>query len=188
VKEVVLVFRNDIDQVLLQRFLVGPRLRLAHGALRQLHVAAARPDKRAHEGSRIVFHFRLHHVVHLLAAQDDGMGRARVCSRRHRGNVGRLENEEAGRGGIGAGGRDIDDDGHRRSQNLLDDLARGIDQAAGRTQLDEHGISIGLPRMLDGAVDVLGADGLDGVIQANFDNRGRERVDRSQQKQDRASD
>ena len=115
-EQIVLIFGDDVDQVLLQCFLIGPRLRLAHRALGQLHVAAARPDERAHEGGGVVFHLGLHHVIHLLATQRDRMRRAGVGSRRHRRDVGRLQDEESRRSRVGAAGSDVDDDRHRRRQ------------------------------------------------------------------------
>ena len=81
-------------------------------ALRQLHIAAPRPDEGAHEGSRIVLHLGLHHVIHLLAAQDDGMRRAGIGAGSHGCNVRRLQDEEARGGRIGAGRRDIYDHRH----------------------------------------------------------------------------
>ncbi len=38
----------------------------------------------------------------------------------------------------------------------------------GRAQLDQHGIGIGLARLLDGAADVLIADGLDRIVNADL--------------------
>ena len=96
VEQVVLIAGDDIDQVLLQCFLIGPRFRFAHSTFGQLDVAAARSHEGTHEGSRIVFHLRLHHVVHLFATQDHGMRRSGVGSGSHGGNVGRLQDEEAG--------------------------------------------------------------------------------------------
>ena len=165
-EEIVLIFGDDVDQVLLQRLLIGPRLRLAHRALGQLHIAAARPDERAHEGGRVVLDLGLHHVVHLLAAQRYRMRRAGIRSRRHGRDVGRFQDEESGGSRVGAAGSDVDDHRHRRVEDLWNDLARGVDQSAGRVQLDQHSVGIGLARVLDGAVNVLGADGLDGVVDA----------------------
>ena len=139
-----------------------------------MDVAAARSDERTHEGGGIVFHLCLHDVVHLLATKIHRMCRSGVGARSHRRNVSRLENEEAGRRRVGAAGGDIDDDGYRRRQNGLDDVARGIDQAPGCMQLDQDGIGIGLPGLLNCARNVLGADRLDGVVDLYLDDRGGE--------------
>ncbi len=88
------------------------------------------------------------------------MRRAGIGAGRHRRDVGRFKNEEAGRGSIRSRRRDVDDHRNRRGENLLDDVARGVHQPAGRAQLNEHGIGVRLARVLDGAVDVLSTDRL----------------------------
>ena len=62
----------------------------------------------------------------------DRARRADVGLRRHRRDVGGLGDEGAGRGRAGAVGRDVDDDRHRRLDDVLDDLAhRALEPARG---------------------------------------------------------
>ncbi len=170
VEQVALIMRDYVDQVLLQSFLIGPRLRLAHRGLRQLHVAPSRPDVRAHEGGRVVLDLGLHGVVHLLAAESDGMRRSGVGPGSHGRHVGGFEDEEASRSRSRPAGSNIDDDRYRRGQDLLDDGASGIQQAARRAQFDQHGIGVGLARVFDGAINVLGRNRLNGVIHTDLDD------------------
>ena len=187
-EQVVLVARDHVDQVLLQRLLVGPRFRLAHRALRQLQVTATRSHERPHESGGVVLHLRLHHVVHLLAAQDYRMGRAGVGAGRHGRNVCRLQNKEAGRGRVGSAGRHVDNHRHRRSKNLLDDFAGRVDQSARRAQFNQHRVRIGLAGALDGAIYILRADGLDGVVYFDLDHAVGKGVAGCQQRQDEAAE
>ena len=98
------------------------------------------------------------------------MSGSRIRSRSHSGNVGGFEDEEACGRGPPSRGRDIDNHGNRRRQHLRNDRTGRVDQPAGCAQLDEHGIGIGLAGLLDGAADVLVADGLDGVVQLDLDD------------------
>ena len=53
------------------------------------------------------------------------------------------------------GGRDVDDDGHVRVELLLDDLAHGRVEAAGRVELDDDGVVALALAALDRADDVV---------------------------------
>ncbi len=102
----------------------------------------------------------------LAAADGDGMGGSGIGAIGHGGDVGGLEDEESGGGGAGAAGRDEDDDGDRRRFDFGDDLAGGVEQAAGGVELDEQGGGVTRCGGVDGAGDALGGDGLDGAVDA----------------------
>jgi hypothetical protein len=151
---------------LVERLLLGKGFGLAHGALGQFDVASALGDDGAHQGRGVVLHFHFHHVIHFFAAEDDGMRCARIGSRSHGGDVGRFENEEAGRCGAAAAGRHVDDDGNRRGDDLLDNFAGGIDQSSGSVDLDQDRLIVIGGGHGERAANVFGGDGLDGVVDA----------------------
>src|SRR5271169_1594593 len=97
-KQIVLIASHVIDEVLIERFLVGPRLRFAYRGLGQSHIASPWSDERAHEGGSIVFKLLLHDVIQLLATKSDRMSGPCVGSRSHRRHVGSLQDKEACRG------------------------------------------------------------------------------------------
>ena len=53
-EQVVIVLCDDVDELLVQRFLVGKGLRFANGGLGDSHVASALADVRANESRQIV--------------------------------------------------------------------------------------------------------------------------------------
>ncbi len=169
-QQVFLAGGDHVNQVVLERFLVGEGLGLAHGALGDLDVAAALGDHRAHEGGGIVLDFFRHDLVGLAAAERDRMRRAGVGAGRHGGDVGGFQDEEPGRGGARAAGRDVDDDRHGRSDDLLDDLARRFGQAAGRRKADQDGVGVLRLGGFDAAGDVFQRDGVNGVVDVEAEN------------------
>ena len=71
VQQILLVGRDDIDQLLGERLLIGPRARFDDRGLRQLHVAAALGNVGAQEGRSVILNLGLHRVVHLAARDGD---------------------------------------------------------------------------------------------------------------------
>src|ERR1017187_4365988 len=92
---------------------------------------------------------------------------AGVGSGRHGGNVSAFENEEAGGCGAAAAGRHVDDDGHWRGHDFLDDFARRINQPSGSVDLDQDGFVVVGGGQIEGATNEFGGDGLDGVVDCN---------------------
>ena len=153
-----------VDQFLRKRFLIGERLGLADCGFGDLNIAAALRNYRSQQGGGIILDFFLHRVVHLAAAERDGMSRAGVGSGRHGRNVGAFENEKSGGRGPASAGRDVDDYGHRRGQDFFDDVAGGFKQAAGSVDLDEQGVIFVAFCFGDGAANVFIGDGMDRVV------------------------
>ncbi len=91
-----------------------------------------------------------------------------VGAGRHGGDVGGFEDEESGARGAAAAGRDVEDDGHGRGDNFFDDVAGGVDEASGGVDFDEDGFVVMRGGVFEGAGDVLGGDGLDGVVDYYF--------------------
>ena len=78
-----------------------------------------------------------HHLVDLLAVAGDGMRGADVRTRRHRGDVGRDRDQEAGGGGAVAGGADEHRDRRLGADDGVVDVAGRIEQPAGRVQRED---------------------------------------------------
>ena len=110
----------------------------------------------------------LHDVIHLAAAEGDGMSRSSIGSGRHGRNVGAFEDEESRRRRATAAGRDIDNHRHGRGHNLLNNFTRSIEQPAGSIDLDEQGLVFVAIRFGDGAGNVFGCDGMDRIIDHNL--------------------
>ena len=98
------------------------------------------------------------------------MRRAGVGARRHGRHVARLQNEEARRGRAPAAGRHISHHRNGRGDDLLDGLAHGIHQAAGRVQADDDQRGVFLLGLLDGARNDLGRDGVHHAIHVHRDH------------------
>ena len=94
-QELIVIWRDEVDEVLGEGFVGGVGFGAADGVFGDLDVAAAPGDVGAEEGGRVVFHFLLHGVVG-GAGFEDGVGRAGVGALGHGGDVGGLEEEEAG--------------------------------------------------------------------------------------------
>ena len=89
------ILRHIIDQVLLERFLIGKRLRLTHGTLGNFHVSAALSHEGTHEGGRIVFQLLLHYRIH-GGAHQYRMRRSGIGARGHGGNIGGFKDVKTG--------------------------------------------------------------------------------------------
>ena len=184
----VVVGRDRVDQVQLQRLGFAEGLRVADGVFGVLGVASADLDIGAQEGGGVVLDLLFEHRVH-GGAFKDGVGRAGVGPRRHGGDIGCLKQEEAGRSGATARRLDENDDGHGRGLDGSDHLAGGIEQAAGRAHGDEHGCRIAAGGVVQAALEVLGGDGLDGVVDGELDyQRSGRRLSRERQKQGECGD
>ena len=137
-QQLALVRRDQIDQVLIERLPLGEGLALAHRRFGQRAVAPALGRDAAQVGGGVVLHLLLHHRVH-LAAHQHRMRRAGVGARRHRRHIAGFQNEEARRCGAPAARAP-----HRsppepaRQTMLLDRVAHGVHQAAGRVQANQQ--------------------------------------------------
>ena len=109
-ESLVVVGRDEVDEVELEGFLLAVGFGVADGVFGGGDVAAATLGVGAEEGGGVVFDFFLEDGVHRLAF-DDGVGGSGVGAGGHGGDVGGFEDEEAGGSGAGAGGGDVDDDG-----------------------------------------------------------------------------
>ena len=166
-EKIVLAGGDVVDQVLRQGFLVGEGFRFAHGAFGERDIAAAPGNDRAHQSGGIVLNLLLHFVIGLdrgRAEEQDGMSRSGVSSGSHGRYVGRFEDEDSRRTGAAAAGRHVNDDRDLRRRDLLDDLARGFDQASGSIDLDQYSLIVAARSFVDGAGDVFLGDGLNGVV------------------------
>ncbi len=84
--QVVLVPRDEFDQVGVESLALGERLALQYRRLRKVAIAAACAGDRAHGGRGVVLYFLLHHGVH-LPAHGDGVSGSGVGTGRHSSNV-----------------------------------------------------------------------------------------------------
>ena len=166
------VGRYEVDQLELEGFLVAVGLGVADGVFGGFYVAAAAGGVGAEEGCGVVLDFFFEDGIE-LAAFDDGMGGAGVGAGGHGGDVGCFEEEEAGGACAAAGGRDEDDDGDGGVFDGLDHDAGGVEQAAGCAHGDEDQLGVLAGGLLEAALEVVGGDGLDGVVEGEFDDDGR---------------
>src|SRR5262249_47175815 len=93
-----------------------------------------------------------------------------------------LENEETGGCGARPGGFDVNDDRHRGIKNLVDDFSSGLEQPAGRAQLDQHGLVFVAGSFRQSPPDIFVGDGLNCVVDHDLQNFGRCDVGNVQQK------
>ncbi len=98
------------------------------------------------------------------------MRRAGIRRWGHSGHVSRFEDKDSSRSGATALGCDVDNNGNGRVGDLLDDAARGSDQAARRVEFDQHSLRMGGVRFRQSAADELVGDGLDGVVDDDLEN------------------
>ena len=164
VQQRALIRRHHVDQVKLLRLLVGIRLRILHRLLRRIHVASAHRHVRPQKRQRVVQDLLLHRVVD-LAHLDHRMRRARIRSRRHRCNIGRLHQKESRRPGPASRRRHIKNHRRRRCQNVAHHGARRIQQPARRIQLHQHRLRVQFGGPVDPALQIIGADRLNRIVQ-----------------------
>ena len=98
------------------------------------------------------------------------MRRSRSGARSHRRNIGGFENEYARRTRMSAGRRYVNNDRHRGTRDLLDDIAGGTDQSPRSIDLDQYSLVIPAGSLLDRPTDVFAADRLIRVIHNNPEN------------------
>ncbi len=142
-----------------------------HRGQGRIDVAIAPADIGAQEGFGVVLDLLRHGVVG-LAELEDHVGRAGVGAGRHGGNVRGLQQEEAGRAGARARRSDIDDDGNARAEDGAGHGAHGVDQAARRIELHQQGRGAVGVGARNGAVELAGADRLDGVGEDELFDQG----------------
>ena len=174
-EKIFLVGCHVVDEMLAKGFLLGERFGLAHCAFGYLDVAAAPRNHGTHQGGGIVFNLLLHLVVGLdrgWADEQHGVCRAGVGSGGHGGDVGGFEYENSRGTGAAAAGRDVNDDRNLRSRDLLDDLAGGFDEASRCIDLDQYGLVVAARGFVDGAGDIFRGDGLNGVVDDDFEDFG----------------
>ena len=110
-------------------------------------------------------------VGDVRAVARDGRGGTDVGGRRHGRHVGRQGQEGAGAGSAAAGRADPDEDRDLGVQLRLDDVARGVERAAGRVELDDDG---GCPAGLgrgDALPEVAGHDLVDTPVAGSTTTR-----------------
>jgi hypothetical protein len=132
--------------------------------------SAAAGDEGAEKGGGVVLQLLLHDGVERAAALDYRMRSSRVGAWGHGGDVGGFEQEEPGRPGAAARRSDVDDHRRRRIEDLAHHFAGGVEQAAGGVELDEDRVGAEVFGSLEASGEVLVADGLDGVVEAEDDD------------------
>src|SRR5580704_14556443 len=100
------------------------------------------------------------------------MRRARIGSRRHGCDIGRLEDEDSSRTRAAAAGRYVKDDRDLRVRDLVDDVAGRFDESSGRIDLDQYGLIVAALSLVDGAGNVFLGDGLNRIVDNNLQNLG----------------
>ena len=162
---------DEVDELEFEGFCVAVGFGVADGVFGGFDVAAAAAGVGAEEGCGVVLDLLLEDGVE-LAAFDDGVGGAGVGAGSHGGDVGGFEEEEAGGAGAAAGGRDEDDDRDGGVFDGLDHDAGRFEQATGGAHGDEDQLRVLAGGFLEAALEVVGGDGLDGVVDGEFDDDG----------------
>src|SRR5580658_4483511 len=98
------------------------------------------------------------------------MRRSGIGSGSHRSHISRIDDENPRGTGAAAGGRNIKDYGNRRVRDFFDDLARGVEQSSGSTDFDQNCLVISELGFIDRARDEFRGDGLDRVVENDFEN------------------
>ena len=109
----------------------------------------------------------------VLAAQRDRRRRADVRLRRHGRDVGRHRDHRACRVGARARRGDVDDDGHLRREEALDDPAHRGRETARRVEDEHHRRVVAVLGAVDGVLDELLRDGVDVVREVDGEDAGR---------------
>ena len=171
-EKIVLAGGHIVDEMLRERFLIGEGLGFEYGAYGNFNVAASSGDDRAHESGGIILNFALHFVVDLgrEQANQDRMRRSGVGSGSHGCHIGRFQEENSGRTGAAAAGRDVEQDRNRRIRDLLNDVAGGFNGASGSIDLDQYSLIVAALGFVDGAGDVFLGDGLNGVVDDDLED------------------
>ena len=135
--------RDEIDQMLIERLPFGVRNAFAHGLLGRIARCGRDASRCVRISAAVSFSTFCFMMGSDLARRlDDRMRCAGIGSGRHGRHVAGFQKEEAGRCRARAGRPDPHDDGNRRVENLLHDLARGVHQTAGRAEPDDHGVGM----------------------------------------------
>jgi len=164
-----IVGRNQIDQLQLQCFLIAVRLGRTDGIFSRLHIAPPARHVGAEKRGCVVLQLLLHDVVE-LGPDHHRMRRACIAAGSHGRYVGGLEQEKSRRSSPATRGGDINDDRDRRGDHLAYHLPHGIEQSARSVHLNEHGIRMLRRRSLQAPRHVVGADGLDRVVEVDDDD------------------
>ena len=133
------VVRDEIDERRrgAERFLLGERAAVGDRLLDERDVAPALRRERPRVGGDVGRHLLRHHLVDLFAVAGDRVRGADVRAGRHGGDVGGDGDEEAGRRGAVPRRPDEHGDRRLRADDGVVDVARGVDQAAGRAQRED---------------------------------------------------
>ena len=181
-KQILLVLGDDVDEVIVQCFLVREGLAFEHGFFGQRSVAPPLGGNAAQVRRGIVLQFLFHDRIHLGADHDRVCG-AGIGSGSHRRNVAGFEEEKSGRGGAASTRRYIRDDRDGRSDHLLDGLAHRVHEPARSIQTDEHRLSVAGLRLLEGPGDDIHRDRMDDAIHVHGDHLRRSVCRRRKQRQ-----
>ena len=146
-------------------------MRRLHGGQGGIDVAIALGDVGTKKGLGVVLDLLGHGFVG-LAELEDHVGRTGVGAGRHGGDIGGFKQEETRRCGAGACGSNVNDDGYARTEDGARHGPHGLDQAAWGVEHDEHGGRTFGVGTSDGAIELRGGHGLDGVGENHlFDHR-----------------
>ena len=173
-QQLVVAGSDQIDQVLIQRFLFGEGLTFTHGGFSERAVASAALRDAAQVGGGVVLHLLLHHGVHLSADQHR-MRRAGCGTGRHGGDVAGFQDEEARGGGARSTGRHVGNHRNGRSDDLFDGGAHGVHEAARRVEPDQHQRCLLRTGLCDGTGDDFDGDGMHHAIHVHRDHSRRRR-------------
>jgi hypothetical protein len=105
-----------------------------------------------------------------LGSLDHRVRSSGVGAGRHGGYIGRFEEKKSRRSGPASGGGHIDNDRDRRGDHLTYHLPHGIKQSARSVDLDQNGICMLRCAFIQPPRHVVGADGLDGVVEVDDDH------------------
>jgi len=88
------ISRDQVDQFVVKRFLIGKRLALENRLFSQCGISSAFGYDRTQGRGCVVLQLLADDGFHLR--DDEGMGRAGVCSRRHRCHIATFQHDESG--------------------------------------------------------------------------------------------
>ncbi len=168
-EELLLAGRDDVDEVVIEGFFFGEGFGFGDGFIGQVGVAAALEDYAAQAGGGVVFDLLAFGFAHVAGEEDGGRGSGAGAGR-HGGNVGGLEEEEAGAGGAASTGGDVGDDGDAGRHDLRGDLAAGFEQSAGSVEAEEDGGGVLGGGLVDGVFDDFNGDGSDDAVDVYGDD------------------
>ena len=140
-EELLLIGRDQLDQLVVQGFFFREGLGVADGLFRQLAIAAAACGHAAEQCGGVILHFFSHGLFHLLSEQY-GRGSAGVGAGRHGGDIAGFEQKESSRGSAGTARSDVRDNRHGRCREFFNQVASRVEQPAWSVETNQENFGV----------------------------------------------